>query len=199
MAQGFQSSFIPKEPITTETFKKPKTGFLGMFSVLLFILSILASGGVYFYKSTLKSEIKDLEKELASAESSIDKEGIDEMAKFGKKLDAAKSLVREHQVISGFLNSLASSTVSSVYFTEFSYDSESGAALKVSLKGSAPSYAAVAQQEEVFSKNKYWLKSDFSDLSLGEKGEVSFSVDIMVDPQVLIYATENKNIELSTI
>jgi hypothetical protein len=188
MASNFQSSFIPKEPVTEEVFKKKKAGILGVLAVSLFVTSIIASIAIYVYKGIIKSDIQNLQSQLANAEKSIDKKTIDEMVKFSKKLDMAKSIVLKHRVISNFLNALASSTVSSVQFTSFSYGDMVGGNLPVTLHGKAVSYATVALQESILSQNKYFRSISFSNLNLENKGLVSFDLAISVDPQISVYS-----------
>lgn len=188
MAPSFQSSFIPKSPVTEEVFKKKKAGILGVLAVSLFVSSIVISIGIYVYKGMLKNDIEGLQAELAQAENNIDKETINEMAQFGEKLNIAKLLVTKHQVISNFLSSLSSSTVSSVQFTELTYGNMQGSGLTIGLQGKADSYASIALQENVFSQNKYFKSLTFSDLNLSDKGAVSFKLDISVDPQISVYS-----------
>lgn len=188
MAPNFQSSFIPKESATEEVFKKKKAGPVGVLVVSLFIFSVVVSIGLYVYKGIVKTDIQNLQLQLAEAEKNIDKKTISEMTQFGQKLDLVKAIVGKHQVISSFLDSLASSTVSSVQFTDFSYGNLEAGKLAVTLKGKATSYATVALQENVFSQNKYFKSVSFSNLSLADKGMVSFDLAISVDPQISIYA-----------
>ena len=188
MAPDFQSSFIPKEPMTEEVFKKKKAGMLGVLAVSLFITSIIISAALYAYKGIIKNDIKNLQSQLAEAEKNLDKEAIDEMLQFSKKLDITKSIVSKHQVVSNFLDALASSTVSLVQFTDFSYGNMEADKLVVALRGQAASYAAIALQESVFSKNKYFESVSFSNLTLTDKGSVSFELTISVDPQISVYS-----------
>jgi hypothetical protein len=48
----------------------------------------------------------------------------------------------------------------------------------------------VALQEDVFLKNKYWKAANFSNLTLGEDGSVSFELEVLVDPEIATYGTE---------
>lgn len=188
MAPEFQSSFIPKDPVTQEkVFKKKKTSPLSVLALFLLILSILGAGGIYFYKSMIKKEIQDLQSQLAKAEEGVDKESIDEMSKFAEKLQIIEGIVNKHQVVSNFLAQLASSTVSTVYFTEFNYSGVTND-LVVKLHGKASDYASIALQEEVFNKNKFFKSLNFSNLTLAEDGQVAFDLMIEVDPQVAIYS-----------
>ncbi|MEK7117002.1 MAG: hypothetical protein AAB837_02460 [Patescibacteria group bacterium] len=188
MAPNFQSSFIPKEPVTEEVFKKKKAGIFGVLAVSLFISSIVISAAMYVYKGIIKSEIQNLQSQLAESEKNIDKKTIGDMSQFAKKLDIVKSIVYKHQVISNFLSSLASSTVSSVQFTDFAYNNAKEDSLDVTLHGKADSYASIALQENIFSQNKRFKSMLFSNLTLADKGEVSFDLAISVDPQISVYA-----------
>jgi hypothetical protein len=187
MAPNFQSSFIPKEPVTEEVFKKKKAGPIGVLVVSVFIFSIIVAIGLYAYKGIVKNDIQNLQLQLAEAEKNVDKKTIGEMSKFGKKLDLVRTIVAKHQAVSNFLDSLASSTVSTVQFTDFSYGNLEAGKLVVTMRGKATSYAVVALQEKVFSQNKYFKSVSFSNLTLADKGMVSFDLAISVDPQVSIY------------
>lgn len=186
MAPNFQSSFIPKEPITEEVFKKKKAGIFGVLAVSLFATSIVVSIGIFFYKGVLENEIKNLQSQLAESEKNIDKKTINEMSQFSKKLETVKSIVAKHQVLSNLLGSLASSTVSSVYFTSFDYRGLEKN-LSIDLKGKAQNYTAVALQENAFAQNEDFKSALFSNLNLDEKGLVSFDLKVSVDPKIFIY------------
>jgi len=187
MAQNFQSSFIPKDPTTPEVFKKERSGILGSVALLLLIVSIVASIGLYFYKGILKGEINNLQSELETAEENIDKKTINEMSAFSKKLELAQSIVNRHKVISNFMATLSSSTVNSVQFMDMSYNSTDNK-LEVMLKGKANSYATVALQESVLFQNKNLKSVKFSNLNLDEDGAVSFDLSVLVDPQISTYS-----------
>jgi hypothetical protein len=188
MAPNFQSSFIPKESVTEEVFKKKKAGFLGVLVVSLFISSIIISAALYVYKGIMKSDIQNLESQLVEADKNIDKKTINDMSQFSDKLNVAKAIVVKHRAASNFLGFLASSTVSSVQFTDFNYDSSEDGKLNVSLKGEATNYAGVALQENIFSQNKFIKSLTFSNLTLTNKGVVSFDLIVSVDPQISTYS-----------
>ncbi len=189
MTSNFQSSFIPKDPVVTEdVFKKKKAGPVGVLAVSLFIFSIIIAGAMFVYKGLLKNEIQNIQSELAAAEKNIDKKTINELMQFSKKLNIVKSIVVKHQVVSGFLDSLASSTVKTVQFTNLSFGTLSKDNLSVTLTGKTVNYASVALQENVFSKNKFWKNMQFSELGLLDKGMISFKVAVGIDPQIILYS-----------
>lgn len=188
MAPNFQSSFIPKGPMTEEVFKKKKAGMLGVLAVSLFVFSIILSIGLYVYKGILKSDIENLQLQLAQEEKNLDKETIAKMSQFSKKLSVVKSIVLKHKVVTNFLETLASSTVSSVQFVDLTYNESKNGDLIVSLSGNASDYASVALQEDVFSNVKYFKSMAFSNLGLGKEGSVSFDLEIIIDPKISVYS-----------
>jgi hypothetical protein len=188
MTPNFQSSFIPKEPVTKEVFVKKKAGVFGILAVSLFLGSIVIAIGMYVYKGIIKNDIQNLESQLSADEKTIDKKTIDDMSQFSKRLDVAKAIVTRHQVISKFLDNLASSTASSVQFTSFSYSDLNDGKLTVNLKGIADSYSSVALQEDVLSKDKYFKSTLFSNLSLTGKGSVTFDLVASVDQGISTYS-----------
>ena len=188
MAPNFQSSFIPKEPAAQEVFKKKKTGIVGSLIVTLFVISIFSAAGLYAYKIFLNRDVQSLKAELVRSEEGIDKETIKELSDFNEKLKASELLIFKHAVLSNFLNTLASSTVSSVRFTGLDYKFVGSDALSVDLTGEATGYAAVALQENVFSADPNFRSVMFSDLKLADGGLVAFNLSISVDPQMSVYA-----------
>lgn len=187
MASNFQSSFIPKDPATSNLLKKNNTGIFGTLVILLFILSLVASVGLFVYKIVLKKNIETLRAEMAAAEGKMDKKSIEDIIHFNKKISLAKSIIDKHQVISGFLNYLATSTVSTVTFNSFQYGNLTGNGLSVSLGGYTNSYASLALQEDILYRNNLLKSINFSEIHLDDKGFVSFKVSMIVDPSMIVY------------
>ncbi len=187
MPQNFQSSFIPKGPLGESKPDKKKNSFFGFLMFLVFVGSVVSAGGVYFYKSSLKADIENMKIQLVEAGKSIDQKSIDELVDFSDKLSVVRTILLKHQVVSGFMNSLASSTVKTIYFKEFKYDNLTPTSLSVSLSGVADSYGAIALQQDILSKNQYLKSVDVTNLKLAEGGGVQFGMDVLVDPKIVVY------------
>lgn len=187
MPQNFQSSFIPKGPLGESKPENKQNSFFGFLMFLVFVCSVVSAVGVYFYKSSIKADIEDMKIQLVEAGKAIDQESIDQLVDFSDKLRVARNILLKHQVVSGFMNSLASSTVRTVYFNEFSYDNLSPTSLSIGLSGVADSYGAVALQEGIFSDNEYWKSVEVSNLKLTSNGDVQFDMNIVVDPKIVVY------------
>lgn len=187
MAQNFQSSFIPKGPMGEAGPEKKKTSFFGFLMFLVFLITMAAAVGIYFYKVSIKSSIEDMRMQLIQAGRSIDQKSIDSLVEFSDKLGVVRSILLKHQVVSGFMNSLASSTVRSVYFNEFRYDNLTDNSLTINLTGVADSYGAVALQQDIFSKNEYWKSVEVSNLKLASDGDIEFDMTVSVDSKIVSY------------
>ena len=197
MAPNFQSSFIPKESVVETGFQKKSVGLLGFIAVCLLVVSILASIGLYVYKRMVTSDIASLKTELVESEKNIDKKTIDDMSVFSKKLDVVRSIVYKHQAVSNVLDILASSTISSVYFTDFNYERVEPNGLNITLHGKAINYGSIASEESILIQNKYFKKVTFSNLGLVDGG-VSFELLISVDPEAAIYTKQASSIIIPT-
>lgn len=196
MAANFQSSFIPKETIPGKSGGVSDKSIINFLGVLLLILSILASVGLFVYKGMLSSELEELKSNLALAESSIDKKAVDEIITFNKKLNLIRGVLEKHQASSNFLTVLSSSTVSGVSFDEFRYNYLNTGGLEVNLRGKASNYSTLALQEDVLSGVKEIKSAKFSNLTASDKNLIGFELALSLDPVVSIY---NPEIATSTI
>ena len=87
MAPEFKTSFIPKDPsIGRDVFQKKKRSFFGNLIFLILILSIISAVGLNAYKLVLANQISNLETSLTQAYADIDKESLNEMSNFSKKV-----------------------------------------------------------------------------------------------------------------
>lgn len=187
MAPNFQSSFIPKETIGGSQKSTNDKGVLNFVGILLMILAILASVGLYVYKGMLGSDLEQLKADLLLAESAIDRPSIDKIIVFNKKLNSIKEILGKHQASSNFINLLSSSTVSGVQFTEMQYNYLPTGGLEVKLRGRSSGYSTLALQENQFSKIKEIKDAKFSNLLLVSGGAVSFELALSLDPSISIY------------
>ncbi len=187
MGPNFQSSFIPKGPVTSsEPFQKKKGSIFSTLIVIFFILVLIMTAGLYMYKKMLEGNIESLKSQLVEAEKNIDSKSIKRMYDFSRKLSIARGIVQNHLVASNAIEALSSSTVRSVNWNSFVFDSDLNT-FRMNVKGSAPSYAAVALQENALKNEKSFQSISFSNLTLSEKGSISFDAVITVEAGALRY------------
>ena len=190
MEPNFQTSFIPKKPMVKEhaTASRP-IGFLTIISIFVLFTMLLASGGLYFYKTIVTKNIAEMEKTLFLAKNRFEPSKITELQVLDKRLRAGSEILSKHIVISPIFQTLQLITMKTVRYTKFNYDFGGNADDKVSVKmsGVAKGYSYLALQSDLFAKNKNFIDPVFSNLSLDITGNVVFDLDFSVDPSFVDY------------
>lgn len=192
MDPKFQSSFIPKGPLVSSSsamFKAQpakRGSLLGLLSMWIFILSIVAALVAFGYGLYLKSSITKMGGDLETARANLEPETIKEMARLDARIVGTEKLLANHAVLSPLFDFLESNTLKTVRFTQFTFK-ETSDGLLVSMRGQARGYAALALQADIFNKSKDLKSTNFSNLDLDERGNVIFVVDAVVSPTLVSY------------
>lgn len=193
MEPKFQSSFIPKEPFATTSVgpttkrKSEGGGFLGFLALVIFIISVVLALGVFGYKYYLKYRIQEMGASLEQAQTTLEPETINELTRLDGRINSTKELIAKHRVLTPLFEFLEKSTPKTTRLNFFQFSiTESG--LLLSLKGEARGYAALALLADGFDKSKYFRNGTFSNLNLNEKGDVSFTFEGIIDPNLLSYS-----------
>ena len=195
MEPKFQSSFIPKGPVVstssgiTTSRKVKEKSLLSFLATTIFTLSILLAAGMFGYGFYLKDSIDRMGVDLQNARATIQPENIAVLTRFHDLITSTRELISRHQVPTALFEFLETSTSRLVRFNDFQYlvtEQE----LELSMKGEARSYAALAQQADVFYKSGYFKDPVFSDLVLNERGDVLFAFRATVDQGLVSYSRE---------
>src|SRR3989338_853266 len=137
MDTKFQTSFIPKKALA-ETTSHPRADSVSIFliiSVVLFILTLAAAGGIFAYKRMLIGNIGDMNKRLAQAKNSFEPESIEQWNRLNKRIEAARKLLVAHTTISPIFELLENNTLATVKFDSLTYDLKDNGTSYVTLLG----------------------------------------------------------------
>lgn len=192
MPPKFQSSFIPKGPVSS-MMAAPQgrpvarsKNFFATLAVLVFTLSAISAGLVFLYNAYLNYHIGNMSAELDSARATLDPGTITELTRLNSRLVSTKELLSKHTILSPLLTFLETSTIGSVRFSNFSYVlDEAGPTLTIS--GEANGYMSLALQADILSKSPYLKNVAFSDLTLDQQGNVLFSMTAILDQSLVSY------------
>ncbi len=204
MEPKFQSSFIPKGPISSTIPSAPtgrKTQEKSLFSFLawiIFNISVVLALGMFGYKFYLKYSIDQMGVDLENARATLQSEVINELTRLDNRITSSRELILAHQSLSPLFAFLEVSTPRTVRFNEFRY-SVTPQGLELAMTGEARGYAALALQAEIFDKSPYFKNSIFSDLMLNTKGDVTFSFKAIVDPSLVSYGREVERLGAPTV
>jgi len=185
----FQTSFIPKNPITEEKLKvhEPINPFR-FFIVILFFIVFVGSGGIYLYKVFLAKKLVSIDAELRRIETGFDQGLVNDMQKLASRLGASKEVLSNHIVVSPLFNILEQNTLKTVRFNKFQYDfSREKSEIDIKMTGQASSYTSLALQAGILGSQKGIISPVFSNLDVDNKGRVTFDLDFSIDPKFLLY------------
>ncbi len=189
MEPKFQTSFIPKKPIVaSEGVARKSIDFFAIIATLLFLGSLILSGAVYAWKYTLEKQVASSEASLTKAKDQFDQEFIGYVNRLNSRIETSKDLLNKHVGASTIFGFLASHTLKTISYTNFSYSYESDGTVKVVMRGLAKSYSSIALQSEEFGKQNQYIKSPiFSDLNPDPSGNVVFTLTALLDKNLISY------------
>lgn len=198
MENSFQTSFIPKKPITSSGPEKEPRSFFSIIAAVILALAILISIGLFAYKLYLTKQKQSLADSLTLARNTFEKDTISELELYDKRTNAAKKILTNHMVLSPLFSLLGDITIPSVQYTGFQQDNDQNGFL-VTIKGVARDYRSIALQADIFSsvKGRSFKNVLFSNLTKDKDNNVTFDLKFNVDPDLLSYE-KNTLLELTS-
>ncbi len=215
MDNSFQTSFIPKKEISSTGASKEPRSLFTMIALFLFIVTLLASGGIYLYKTYLIKQESSLSSSLSKTRDTFEKDTLEELELFNKRSEAATKILAGHIVLTPLFSRLSEITIPSVQYRTFEYQSGTNAHA-VSIKGIAKDYRSIAQQSDAFNttKGRSFKNVLFSDLTRDKNNYISFNLSFEIEPELLSYeknlmipsvkstseevSDQNKNVEIES-
>lgn len=183
METRFRTSFVPKKALAVQS-QAPRGGTINLFiavGTILFVLSLLTSGGLFLYKSLLEKSIDEKSIALEKAKKAFEPSFIEVAKRFDARIAAAREILSRHTTVTPVFDFLSANTLRTIRFTNFTYAYGEGMptlALRGEAKGtdSAAGYASVALQSDVFLENEDLADPVFSGLTLNKTSNaVTFS------------------------
>lgn len=203
MENSFQTSFIPKKPIisnTTSSGGGSTTSISMIVSIFILVVMLLAFGGLYVYKNFYLLKNKEsLSANLFKIRDSFNKDTITELEIFDKRTSIAKQILAGHVVLSPLFEKINELTLSSIQYTKFEHKVTNNLFI-VMMSGIARDYKSIAVQADIFNADKGQAFKDviFSNLTKDKNNFVTFDVQFSVDPSLLSYSNNITNSSTST-
>jgi hypothetical protein len=184
------TSFIPKKSMI----RAPGRTGAGVFmvaAIVLFIVSLIAAGGAYYYRSYLTDQKTQFEADLQRSQAAFEPALLAELERFDSRLNVSNGLLAKHVTILPFFNFLEQETLKTIRYKtlNISLFQEKNSEINVKLTGEAESYESIALQSDVFVQTKKLSPFVFSGLSPTPTGRVSFELSGTVDPSLFSYAS----------
>jgi len=192
-------SFIPKAPLAyKQSFmasRRPRS-VSGILAIIAFVASIGAYAGLYFYESSLSTNIEAKNTEIKAAQSKLSRAPeIGEAKVFRARAELANELLSSHVVVSPIFEFLEQNTLTSVFYKDFNFKHSTDGWTLV-LAGEAPGYSSVAYQMEVLRRNNTNKFIDFliGDVMLTNTGTVTFNLTMTFSQNQLSYLNLYKKV-----
>ena|SRR3989338_9233582 len=177
-----EPSLIPNSSQQYISRSRESVGVFIVAGILIFILTILALVGLIFYKQYLVKQQAVLAQEIKKKEKGFNQADIQEWARTAEAIDLAKQILANHRYVSNAFALIQKNTLPDVRYSKFEFDAENK---KIILGAEAKSYAAMAQQRQIFISNPAITSAAVGDFNLDKIGKVLFSVELIFNSTLL--------------
>lgn len=196
------ASFIPKQgPVrkVRQTASR-QVHLLTVVSYVLFVSTMVASGGVFLYNRHLTGQLDNEVQKLGSAIGGFSDADMDTVREFNIRLHQAQGRLDKSISITSVFDALEDATLKSAQVTELSIKRDDDAQVLVSAKVNTDSFDASLFQRGVYERNSVIKDVQISDLTLTQGTEknpasgVSFIAKISVPLKDIPYKTAGLNV-----
>lgn len=189
MDPRFQTSFIPKKPIMSQSGVRSSApiNLFSLIGTVLFIATLALGGGAYFYQSVLEKQIAENKASLDLAKDAFDPQLINQIVRLDTRIETTKKLLASHISVTPLFDYISTITLKSVRFRNFSFAYLAPDKVVVTMQGQGQGYASVALQSDLLNQQKYLRETVVGDMNLEPTGLVSFSVSTIIDPILVSY------------
>lgn len=193
-----KTSFIPKKPIQVSN-KVPVGGSTGrrnkkggsifyVISLIIFLLSLAALGGVYFWKYSLEQTIEGQVKSLEQVRNEFDENFVQSATRLNQRIVNAAKLLDNHLSPSTLFALLEEYTLQSVAFSNFVFADTKDGQIQVGGTGSALQFESIVLQSDAFGRTGVLRNVLFTDLQPElESNSVSFTFSATLDPRLVLF------------
>ncbi len=193
MANPLETSFIPQQPLLkaegTSARREPLNTAM-VISLIIFFVAVAVTGGMYYWRSVVVKTVEEKKLALQEAESQFSIDQVRYYERLQVSLDTAKKLVDEHTIFSVVFDLIERNIAQNIGLTGLQYANDLQKGTVVTLKGQAPSYAALYFQIEQWKKTETVTAVELEDFLLDDTtGVVNFSAMLSVDPASLRQTT----------
>lgn len=192
MQPTFQTSFIPKKPIVNDPTSGPSSGIVretnifSLVSTIVFVVTLLVSGGLFGYKILLHKQIAQADTEINTARSAFQIDKIKELIGANDRIVSSKVLLEKHVTVSKLLYLFQELTVKRIRLLKMNYANKAGTPT-VMVSGEALNYNSLAEQSSIFAKSDYLKNNQFSNFVLAENGNIRVEFASVIDTSLISY------------
>ena len=151
------------------------------FSIAVLIASFLSYFVLDNFLKNSQKILQELGETLAGEKTSSQLLLEGEVFNYQKKIADFSQLLQSHLFTSKTLGLLERSSHPKIWFSQYNLDSTKGILI---LSGEAEDFSVLGQQLLIFKKEPLIKGLDLSNISIGRKGRVDFTLNLSLDPQL---------------
>lgn len=173
-----------------------ETSLLNPVAALLFIITVLAFAGVFYYKNYfLQNQLNGLQEHNTALTNTISSSFQDDFVSLNKKAKSVEKLLAEHTYWSKFFDALENYTLKNITYNQMLVDMDKfkGGNIAVKVIGQADDYKTLAKQLAVLRhKSKDFSGMSFEGAELNKEGKITFVIMLNFDPSLIKFEKEKK-------
>jgi hypothetical protein len=196
MEERVKTSFIPKTSLSVDRAQAPKGNPVALANVIaavILILTIVGAGGIFLFEQFTVQNIAAKRQSLERSRAAFEPATIKELSRLDRRIETGKNLLKTHVSVSKLFDEIERLTLATVRFGSFSYAQKDGARAIIMAQGAAASFNAVALQSGGFSKSAVITEPVFSNVNIGDVGNIQFDFTATVNADRLGYAISSES------
>lgn len=191
MEPKFNTSFIPKKPTAsiqgTVSSGEKGINFITLLATVIFLAAVLFAAGVFMYKLTIEQRISQQLSDLEKVRQSFEPNFISQATRLNERIVSAQRILNKHLSPSSIFELLEEFTLQTVAFKSFDFQNNIDGDVMIKGQGEGDSFRSIVLQSDEFGRTGFLRDVLFSGLEPNEKGNVDFTFEAVVDPQLILY------------
>jgi len=188
MVEITNTSFIPKKITPLKKNEGEESiSLISFISIIIFVIIVISSAGVFLYKSILENEIEDSAIMLEKEKDNFDIVSIRKLSRLDKRIISAEELLNNHIDLTGFFETLEGITLKNVQFKSLNITVNNKGGADIIMEGVAKDYSTVALQSDAFGEHPFIKNPMFSDLDVDKEGNVVFNFSAFIEKDLISY------------
>ena len=188
MDRGINASFIPKGDIKSKQRRQKAplaTNIFLLIGIIIFLVSLLASLGVFLWSQQLAAANSKSLEELQKNKDNFALSSVENFINLNNRIDAATIILDNHVNVSEIFTILEDDTLKEIYLSDFSFETQ-GSEVKVAARGYAPTYAHVAIQADRYGENTTIQDLLLTGVNQSREGGIQFDLSFAVSKDIFI-------------
>ncbi|MBU2539788.1 hypothetical protein KJ786_01340 [Patescibacteria group bacterium] len=162
-------------------------------TILYFVIALFLSTIFCFFIFTIKisfekEKSKDFDSKLINVGTAQQKDMEKQVIEYQKKIGNFVSILDYHKIPTNVFNMLKESTLTNVWFNNFSINTE---ASEVLISGETDDIPSLSRQIDVLESKEFVKEVSNLNFNLTETGKISFNFGLLLDPKIFFSFLES--------